>query len=467
MRRLIIIAVALTFASTAAGAAVRPAALFSDNAVLQQGIAVPVWGFADSGEKVTVTFQDQTLSTVAKDGKWMVRLAPLKAGGPFKMSIAGSNTIELSNVLVGEVWVCSGQSNMAFQLSRASNAVETIAAAADPTIRLFKVPSKPSWTPLDDMQASWTPCNPETVKDFTAVGYFFGRDLRKARNVPVGLIQTSWGGTAVQFWMSPDGFKALPDYAKYVADENAAKGSGPKHPSVLFNGMVSPLIPYAIKGAIWYQGEANAGGAFKYRTLFPAMIKSWRDAWGEGSFPFLFVQLAPYAGQKPVQLDTWAELREAQLLTIKASPNTGMAVITDVGDCINIHPVQKEPVGARLALAARKIAYGESIVYSGPVYKGMKIEGGSITIYFDNIGGGLVVKDEDPKGFAVAGADQKFVSATAKIVGNKVVVSSPSVPNPIAVRYGWENCPVVNLFNKEGIPASPFRTDDFPMVTKK
>ena len=467
MKRLIIIAVALALAATAAGAAVRPAGLFSDNAVLQQGIAAPVWGFADNGEKVTVKFQAQELSTEAKDGKWMVRLAPLKAGGPFDMTITGSNTIELKNILVGEVWVCSGQSNMAFTLDRADNATQAIAASSDPMLRLFTAPRKASWTPLDDVEASWVLCNPDTAKSFTAVGYFFGRDLRKALNVPVGLIHTSWGGTAAQTWTSPDGFKALPEYAQYVADENAAKGTGANHPSVLYNAMINPLIPYAIKGAIWYQGEANASNAYKYRALFPTMIKSWRDACGEGSFPFLFVQLAPFAGgQKPLREDSWAELREAQLLTTKTCPNTGMAVITDVGDPTNIHPTRKEPVGGRLALAARKIAYGESIVYSGPIYKGMKVSGGSITLYFDHVGGGLVAKDGDLKGFTIAGTDTKFVNATASIVGgNKVVVSSPSVPNPTAVRYGWANCPVVNLWNKDGLPASPFRTDDFPMVT--
>ena len=467
MKKLIIITIALVLAAAAAGAAVKPAALFSDNAVLQQGIAAPVWGFADNGEKVTVKFQDQELSTEAKDGKWMVRLAPLKAGGPFDMTITGSNTIELKNILVGEVWVCSGQSNMAFTLDRADNATEAIAASADPMLRLFTVPRKPSWTPLDDVEASWVPCNADTAKSFTAVGYFFGRDLRKALNVPVGLIHTSWGGTAAQWWTSPEGLKSLPDYAQSYADDYAAKGDGQRHPSVLYNGMISPLIPYAIKGAIWYQGEANAGSAYKYRTLFPTMIKSWRDGWGEGNFPFLFVQLAPYeGGQKKPQEDTWPELREAQLLTTKTCANTGMAVITDVGDPTNIHPTKKEPVGGRLALAARKIAYGESIVSSGPIYKGMRAYGGSITLYFDYVGGGLVAKDGDLTGFAVAGSDEEFVNATASIVGgNKVVVSSPSVPNPVAARYGWANCPVVNLFNAEGLPASPFRTDDFAMVT--
>jgi len=467
MRKVFIIAIALALSATAAGAAVVPAALFSDNAVLQQGIAVPVWGFADNGEKVTVKFQDQTLSTVAKDGKWMVTLAPLKAGGPFKMSIAGSNTIELSNILVGEVWVCSGQSNMQFGLQSAANGPEAVAAATNPNIRLFSVPLKTSYTPLDSMQSSWALCSPETAKSFTAVGYFFGRDLNKALGVPVGLINSSWGGTFAETWVSPEGFKALPSYAAWIAEANAKKPEGPNNPSVLYNAMINPLIPYAIKGAIWYQGESNAGAAFKYRTLFPTMIKSWRDGWGEGDFTFLFVQLAPFTAIKTEPEESeWAELREAQLLTTKTSPKAGMAVITDVGDPGNIHPTQKEPVGGRLALAARKIAYGQDIVYSGPIYKGMKVMADSITLYFDNVGGGLVAKDGDLKGFAVSGADKKFVWATATIVGgNKVVVKSPSVPNPVAARYGWANCPVVNLFNAEGLPASPFRTDDFPMLT--
>jgi len=471
MKRLVLFAIALALVATAGSAAIKPAALFSDNAVLQQGIAVPVWGTADNGERVTVTFQSQELSTTAKDGRWMVRLAPLKAGGPFTMtisgSLAGSSMIALSNILVGEVWVCSGQSNMQFGLKSASNGPEAVASATNPKIRLFSVPLKTSYTPLDDMQASWALCSPETAKSFTAVGYFFGRDLSKARNIPVGLINSSWGGTFAEAWTSPEGFKAMPDYGSWVADENSKKPTGPNHPSVLYNAMINPLIPYAIKGAIWYQGESNAGAAFKYRTLFPMMIKSWRDAWGEGDFTFLFVQLAPFMKINPEPEESaWAELREAQLLTTKTSPKAGMAVITDVGDPGNIHPTKKEPVGGRLALAARGIAYGQNIVYSGPIYKGMKRSGASIMLYFDNVGGGLVAKDGDLKGFTVAGADKKFVNATAKIIGgNKVVVSSPSVTNAVAARYGWANCPVVNLFNAEGLPASPFRTDDFPMLT--
>ncbi len=393
MRRLILIGLALAFAATAAGAVVRPAGMFSDNAVLQRGMPIPVWGTADDGEKVTVKIGDQEVSTVAKDGKWMVRLAPMQAGGPYTMTVSGANTITFSNVLVGEVWICSGQSNMQFGLQGASNGAEAIAAATDSSIRLYTVPRKTSYAPLDDVTASWQVCTPETVPGFTAVGYFFGRDLRKALGVPIGLINSSWGGTFAEAWTSPEGFKSLPDYAPWIADENAKKADGPNHPSVLYNAMINPLVPYAFKGAIWYQGESNAGRAYKYRTLFPTMIKSWRDAWGEGDFPFLFVQLAPYMKiRAEPQESAWAELREAQLLTTKTCPKTGMAVITDVGNPSNIHPKHKEPVGARLAIAAEKIAYGENIVASGPVYKGMKVWGPEITLYFDNVGGGLVAK---------------------------------------------------------------------------
>ncbi len=467
MKRFALIVAVFVLATTAAVAAVKPAALFSDNAVLQREMSVPVWGTADNDEKVTVTFQDQSVSTVAKDGKWMVKLAPMKAGGPFDMTISGSNTIVVKNILIGEVWVCSGQSNMEFRLTTASNGAEAIAASADPKLRLFTVHRNASYVPLTDVDSSWQPCNPDTVPTFTAVGYFFGRDLRKALDVPIGLIHSSWGGTFAEAWTSPDGWKALPSYSQWVSDEWAKKADGPNHPSTLYNAMINPLVPYAIKGAIWYQGEANAGRAFKYRTLFPNMIKSWRAAWGQGDFPFLFVQLAPWMPtNNGPQEGTWPELREAQLLTTKTCPKTGMAVTTDVGNKENIHPTDKEPVGARLALAARKIAYGENIVYSGPIYKGMKTSGDGITLYFNHVGGGLVAKDGELKGFTIAGEDRNFVAATAKIVdGNKVVVSSAAVAKPVAVRYGWLNCPDVNLYNAEGIPASPFRTDDFPMVT--
>jgi sialate O-acetylesterase len=440
-----------------ASAAVKPYGLFTDGAVLQQGIAVPVWGSASDGEKVTVKFQNQTVSTTAMSGTWMVHLKPLKPGGPFTMKISSKeNTIELKDMLVGEVWVCSGQSNMAWPLKASEGADQVIAASGDPMLRLYTVPQ--SDVPVKDLAASWQACGPDTSGDFSAVGYFFGRDLRKALKVPVGLINSSVSGTPAEAWTSRRALKSYPELASILETPRGRFG----RPTCLYNGMIAPLIPYAIRGAIWYQGEGNAWAAYQYRTLFPAMIKDWRDNWAQGDFPFLFVQLAPFGN---IAVNAWPELREAQLLTFLNVPKTGMAVITDVGEKEDIHPKKKEPVGGRLAIAARATAYGEDIVFSGPIYKSMQIEGDREILSFDHIGGGLVAKDGDLTGFTIAGEDQNFVPAQAVIQGDKVAVWSPQSPKPVAVRYGWENFPVVNLFNKEGLPATPFRTDDFPMLT--
>lgn len=455
----IVLVALLAALAGAAFAAVKPNSLISDGAVLQRGMSVPIWGTANGGEKVTVKFQDQTIDTTAKGGKWMVRLDPLKAGGPFTMTIGGENVIEIKNILVGEVWICSGQSNMQMSLSSVANAEKAIADSNDPMLRLFTVPRNPSFTPIDNVNGKWLEAGPETVGGFTAVGYFFGRDLRKALKVPVGLINTSYGGTRVEAWTA---CRALQEGCNPQA--TPPEKINPNDRSVLYNGMIAPLIPYAIQGAIWYQGEGNAGQAFKYRTRFPAMIRNWREDWGEPDFPFLFVQLAPFQKivSEPAE-SAWAELCEAQLITSLTCPKTAMAVITDYGDPANIHPTQKEPVGARLALAARAIAYGENIVYQGPVYDSIKIKGDRAIIFFKN--GGLTAKGGDLTGWAIAGEDKKFYNARATIQGDRVVVSSPEVPHPIAVRYGWADCPVVNLFYKKQLPASPFRTDDFPMVT--
>jgi len=453
-----------TLALAAAAATVRPNPMFSDGAVLQRGISVPVWGTANDGEKITVSFADQKVSTTAKNGKWMVRLAPLSVGGPRVMTISGDNTIEIKDILVGDVWVCSGQSNMQWSLAGTANAKEDIAKSLDSHLRLLQVPMLTADSPSSEVPVKWEKCRPGKVNDFTAVGYFFGRDLRKALNVPIGLINSSWGGTYAQTWMTREGFESNPALRHILTDPIAK--DGPNRPTVLYNGMIAPLQPYAIKGAIWYQGESNAGGAYEYRTLFPAMIESWRKSWGQGDFTFLFVQIAPFMkiATEPEE-SNWAELREAQLLTSQHCPNTGMAVITDYGSPDDIHPKQKEPVGARLALAARAVAYSEDIIYRGPTYKGMKVKGDSIALYFDSVGGGLVAKGGELTGFTIAGADRKFYNAEAKIVGKSVVVRSASVAKPVAVRYGWANCPVVNLFNVEDLPATPFRTDDFPITT--
>ena len=448
------IIVLLLILTAPAMASVTPWGLFTDNAVLQQGISVPVWGMANDGEKVTVKLQGQEVSTTARNGHWMLRLKPLKAGGPFTMTISGENTIELKNILVGEVWVCSGQSNMAWQVKNTENAQAAIDSSKDPMIRLYTIPHGAKFT---NPTAAWQECNPDTIPTFSAVGYFFGKHLREALKVPVGLINSSVGGTPADAWTSRSALVSNPEL-RGIVDKPWTRIS------YLYNGMIAPLQPYAIKGAIWYQGESNAGRAYQYRTLFPAMIKCWRDEWGQGDFPFLFVQLAPFGTN--LAEPAWAELREAQLLTAQHDPKTAMAVITDIGEEKNIHPIKKDPVGARLALTARAIAYGEKIVYSGPIYKSVKIEGDKAILSFDSIGSGLTA-DGDLRGFTIAGEDRKSVPATAMIQGDKVIVFSGGVSKPVAVRYGWANCPDVNLFNKNGLPATPFRTDDFPMITKQ
>jgi sialate O-acetylesterase len=496
-----------------AGAEVKPHGLFTDGAVLQQGMKVPVWGTASDGEKVTVSFRDQKVSTTAQGGQWMAWLKPLKAGGPDTLKISGQNTVEVKNVLVGEVYICSGQSNMEFGLASAANGPEAVAASKDPMLRLNIIPKATSETPLHEVNSPWKESGPDTSGGFSAVGYFFGRDLRRALKVPVGLIESNWGGTVAEAWTSNPTLEGNPELeslvtsyraakrnypfalmtynqalAQYQKDVETAKAEGkdppkppvapgdpanpgnPNRPSVLYNAMIVPLQPYAIRGVIWYQGESNAGRAYQYQTLFPAMIRDWRSAWGQGDFAFLFVQLAPFMQiQEEPGESAWAELREAQRLTTLTVPKTGMAVITDVGEEKDIHPRKKEPVGSRLALAARALANGSDIEYSGPTFDTLRIDGSRAIVRFKHVGGGLTARDaKDGKisGFTIAGADRKWHAADAVIEGNRVIVSSPQVQRPVAVRYGWANYPVVNLWNKDGLPASPFRTDDFPLTTQ-
>ncbi len=468
MKRAIIKSVLLLCAammlSSSAFALVKPNGLFTDDAVLQRNIAVPVWGSAANGESVTVKFQDQEVSTVTKGGEWLVWLKPLKTGGPFEMTISGENTINLHNILVGEVWICSGQSNMEFRLNLDANAKKAIAGSTDPDLRLYTVPNVVSDVPLNDVNSSWQKCNPATSADFSAVGYYFGSSLRKSLGVPVGLINTSWGGSPAEAWMSRLTLKNNP--VTNFVDELKGIKHVHYHPSVLYNAMISPLQPYAIAGAIWYQGETNANHGYRYRYVLDGMIQNWRTGWKQGDFPFLIVQLAPFTAidTQPVE-SPWAETRESQLYVSQHTSKAGMAVITDVGDPNDIHPRQKQPVGERLAIAARGIAYGEQIVYSGPVYKSMKVDVDRAILSFDSVGGGLVCKGKALTGFTIAGADRKLYNANAQIVGDTVVVSSPDVKAPVAVRFGWSNCPVVNLWNRADLPASPFRTDDFPTIT--
>jgi sialate O-acetylesterase len=644
-----------------ADAEVRLPAIISDNLVLQQGTKVRIWGNANAGEHVAVTFDKKTSNITADaQGRWQVLIGPFKAGGPYELTVKGDNVLTIKNVLVGEVWLCSGQSNMEWPLVNTTGGAEAVAQAKNPEIRLFTVEKHTSTSPLTDVEGHWVVTTPDAAAHFSAVGYFFGRELYEHLKVPIGLINSSWGGTPAEAWTSHEALlsspelkpildryesslNALPEtkatYAQALAQweeknlyidsgnkgealgyadpststtdwsqmdlpkqieaagllidgaiwfrkvvELPAEWSGkdlvlnlppiddqdvtyfngakigsigretpnsymvprkyvvpgslvragrnviavrvfdsageggfgrggamslgpagaaesslislrgtwdykvelalePKHPdwgsrpeavgvsnqnnpSVLYNAMIAPLVPFAIRGAIWYQGESNAGRAYQYRTLFPIMIRNWRSAWGQ-EFPFYFVQLANWHASKaqPDESD-WAELREAQTMTLR-EPQTGMAVIIDIGDENDIHPRNKLDVGRRLAAWALAGTYGQKVIPSGPLFDKYTIEGDKVRIRF-KYGSGLKTIDGGPvKGFAIAGEDHRFVWADARIDGDTVIVSSPTVPKPVAVRYGWADNPIANLYNNAGLPASPFRTDDWPGVTAK
>lgn len=488
MKKVLLSVVLFALVHLPVGAALRVHGLFSDNMVLQQGSLVPVWGWGDEGETVTVQIQGQKARAVVKGGRWMATLRNLSPGGPFELVVYTlTETIRFTNVMVGEVWLCSGQSNMEWPLSRTENPGPAIESATNFNIRFITIPRTNLKAPTNNVPAQWVVCAPESVSNFSAVAYYFGRELQRNLCVPVGLIHSSWGGTAAEQWTSEEALRAHPRLKKEILDaypeaqkqyelalaawEQAGRTNvrprAPRLPSGLYNGMIAPLVPFAFRGVIWYQGESNADRADQYRVLFPEMIRDWRRAWGRGDFPFLYVQLAPYMAIKPEPGESaWAELREAQLLTLKMVKNTAMVVITDLGDERDIHPRRKEPVGKRLALAALGIAYREPVVYSGPMFLRMVVKSNTAILYFDHVGSGLYCPEPELKGFAICGPDRKFVWADARIIAsNAVAVSSPAVTNPVAVRYGWADYPVVNLYNKEGLPASPFRTDDFPLIT--
>ena len=481
----ILTTIILLSTATFAIAEVKLPAIFSNHMVLQREAKIPVWGTAAVAETVSVTLADQTQTVKADEkGNWRIDLKSMKAGGPHTMTVAGDtrHTIVMSDVMIGEVWVCSGQSNMQWSVDRSNNAKKEIAAAKWPNIRLFTVQRDIAAKPKSDCTGTWTQCNPKTISSFSAVGYYFGRHVHKALKVPVGLIHTSWGGTPAESWTSRKTLEKDPKLrvladrwdtmiAEYAASQPARKDKkdpqrNPHRASGLYNAMIQPLIPYAIQGAIWYQGESNVGRAYQYRTLFPAMIQDWRTHWGQGDFPFLFVQLANFRKVKPEPGDSaWAELQEAQLMTLKL-PNAGMAVTIDIGEANDIHPRNKQDVGKRLGLNALAIAYKQDVAHTGPVFKTVRIEGNEVVLRFTNIAKGLKTPNNEPvKGFAVAGQDRKFVWADAGIDGHTVIVSSDKIPSPIAVRYAWADNPVCNLVDSTGLPASPFRTDDWPGVT--
>jgi sialate O-acetylesterase len=482
--------------------------VFGDHAVLQRELPVPVWGWADPGEKVTVTLADQQKTATADaGGKWSLKLDPLKAGGPYELKVQGKNTLTRVDLLVGEVWLCSGQSNMGMTVGGVLDKDREIAEADYPKIRMATPAHTPLPEPASDTKVDWAVCSPKTVANFSAAAYFFGRDLHRDLDVPVGLINSSWGGTPIQAWTSLPAQKAVPElapiaenylkavagynpdkaqqqYQKQLADWEKARAmykaehkpfktrkpgepmspeNSPNSAATLYNGMIVPLVPYAIRGAIWYQGESNAGNAAIYGAQMRTLIANWRQDWKEGDFPFLFVQLPNFmaAQTKPSETGGWPLIREQFLRTL-AVPNTGMAVTIDVGEADNIHPRNKQAVGKRLAQWALAKVYGKDVVASGPLYKLMRNDCTHIELEFDYAEGGLEAKGGGPlKGFAIAGRDKKFVWADAKIEGHMVFVSAKDLRDPIAVRYGWANNPACNLINKAGLPASPFRTDDW------
>ncbi|MBI1353668.1 MAG: sialate O-acetylesterase [Acidobacteria bacterium] len=475
-----------------AAADVRLPSLIGDHMLVQRDQPIRLWGWAEPGEQVSAAMAGHSSQAVTgPDGRWRVDLMPLPAGGPHKLEIQGKNKITVDDVLVGEVWVGSGQSNMGFQVRNAIHADKEIASATDGQIRLFQVKLETAFTPKDDVTGEWMVCSPKTIPTFTAVGYFFARHLRQKLNIPVGVIQSAWGGTPAEAWTPRETLdnddelhaflerwnrqmEAYPrtkvrfdgQLAKWEASKQGPRprepaGPGHQHqPTVLYNAMIAPLTPYAIGGAIWYQGENNAsrGQGYEYEHLMRSMIEAWRQKWGVGDFPFLFVQLANYA--RVSDTAQWPELREAQTHTLR-TVNTGMAVTIDIGESQDIHPKNKQDVGLRLGLAARAIAYGEhDLVYSGPIYRETSVEPGKLRLWFDHVGSGLMAKGP-LEGFQVAGGDGRFHAAEAKIDGENIVVWSEHVKTPVAARYAWADDPKAPLYNKEGLPASPFRTDDW------
>ena len=497
-------------ASLPAGAQadVKLPSIISDHMVLQRDMADPIWGWADQGEQVTVSIAGQSkTATPDASGRWMVKLDPLKVGDTTTLTVAGKNTITIKDVLVGEVWLGSGQSNMAMGVSRAKDFDKEQAAAKYPQIRMFLVANKAASEPQADCEGQWVVCAPDTVGQFSATAYFFGRELHKSLGVPVGLVRSCVGGTPIESWISADAQRSSPELKEYIAAQEKtaaefnveaakknferqkerwkeavkkAKAAGetppraPRDPIAtrerkgntggLFNGMIAPLIPYAIRGMIWYQGEANAqpNKAQFYQYQLPLLVKDWRTRWGEGDFPAAWVQLPNFnrAG------DYWSIVREGMLKSL-ATPHTGMAIAIDVGDPKDIHPANKQAVGARLAMWALGDVYGQKVATSGPLPAGHEVRGREIVVSFSHTDSGLQAKGDALRGFQIAGADKVWHAATAQISGDKVIVSSAEVSQPVAVRYAWAPNPDCNLYNGAGLPASPFRTDDWSEETKE
>ncbi len=468
---------------------VRLAAVFNDHMVLQRNKAIPIWGTAKPGQLVEVwldsgfpkeisetKIQKKTVVRYAKaladeDGKWRLKLGEHEAGGPFTLTVKGEQAIAYSDVLIGEVWLCSGQSNMVWSLRKTTNAKQAMSLANYPQIRIMDVARVPSPHPVKDVKIakSWTAVTPDSIKNFSAVGYYFGRAIHQEVGVPVGLILSAWGGTRVEPWMTPEVFNSNAELAKAgrYQSPTAQTKTNRQAATQLYNGMIEPLVPYGIRGVIWYQGESNRGQYYDYEKLFTGLIHSWRSRWNDGRLPFYFAQLAPYnyGRSDPRALPM---LYDAQLRTHKKTKYTGMAVLTDIGNTKNIHPRNKLDVGNRLARWALVRVYGkQNITVSGPLYKSFKIRGDKIRVIFDYAQQGLI--SSDGKGlthFTIAGSDRVFHPAVAKMDGLSVIVSSAKVRKPVAVRFCFHDEAVPNFFNQAKLPASPFRTDDWPLKKK-
>ena len=471
--------------------------IFSDHMVLQRNHSNKIWGKAQAGEKVNVKIGDQQHATTADgQGNWHVMLDPLAVGGSHTLEISGAkNTIRIVDVLIGEVWICSGQSNMAWKVSNAYDPDLEALSADYPQIRMINFPQVGSQEPVwEHQQSQWMVCSPQTVPNFSAVGYFFGRQLHQTLDVPIGLINNAWGGSACEAWISRSELEQAGDYAALLkrADDTAAQYealskkanpseeekkqieglrrqvTGNQRPANIYNGVLKSHLGYGIRGAIWYQGESNAGRAYQYRDLFPLMISSWRKEWGQGDFPFYWVQLADFMQeQDQPQESAWAELREAQTMTATKLKHTGEAVIIDIGEGKDIHPKNKVDVGRRLARLALDNDYGFDLASRSPRYRSMEQADGKVVLTFSDVNNGWRPFDTaQPVGFAIAGEDKKFVWADAKILGDgRIEVSSKEVAKPVAVRYAWADNPVCNMFDGAGLPLTPFRTDDWPGVT--
>ncbi|QDV88410.1 sialate O-acetylesterase [Stieleria magnilauensis] len=473
-----------TAAAKSTDNALTVAGLFKDHMVLQRECDAAIWGTVEAGRTVVVApswTHDTFTATANEHGHWRTSIKTPAAGGPFRIDVnSGSETKQLSDVLIGEVWICSGQSNMQWKLRGfgVDHFKEDVQKATISTIRFCDVPQVLALNGQDDVNARWTVCSPETALNFSAVAYFFGSRLHQELDVPIGLISTNWGGSSAEAWTSPEVLQRdFPEFneqsATYgaIAEQSGTlfsrgqkppKGLNQRSPSVLFNAMIRPLVPFAFRGVIWYQGESNVTHPEQYRRLFPAMIRDWRTRWGRGNFPFYFVQIAPFAyKQEPVSA---AFLREAQMMSL-SEPNTAMVVTMDVGNPTNIHPKPKKPVGQRLALLALKHDYGRTdLVASGPIYSGYSVEQDAIRIHFGELESGLASRDGKPlTHFTIAGADRTFVDASAVIDGDTIVVRSDQITKPVAVRFGWGSGDMTNLSNQAGLPASSFRTDDWPI----